>query len=205
MAKDTCEESRGLSVFWLKKHDYFCGWKSGGIRWISGFGNESSIGFTVDIQEPFRHIRFNYTRTGWDGEKEKMDYRIELTTTPCYFGSKRYWFVCPLSVSGIPCNRRVGILYLAGKWFGCRKCYDLAYDSQQFSRGGSLGALFKYMTLTERLGKKEDMMRVKYWRGRPTKRYARFLQKARILDGYGERALMEAEVMKRCGMGRKTV
>ena len=61
----------------------------------------------------------------------QVNYRVELTTTPCNFAGKRYWFICPLVVDGIPCRRRVGKLYLPpGEiYFGCRKCYNLTYRS----------------------------------------------------------------------------
>jgi hypothetical protein len=38
-----------------------------------------------------------------------------------------------LVVSGSPCYRRVGKLYLppGGRYFGCRHCYDLTYTSCQ--------------------------------------------------------------------------
>ena len=43
------------------------------------------------------------------------------------------FFVCPLVVRGSPCERRVGKLYLppGGRYFGCRLCYDLTYESDQ--------------------------------------------------------------------------
>ncbi|MEI6127263.1 MAG: hypothetical protein WCQ99_12005 [Pseudomonadota bacterium] len=48
-----------------------------------------------------------------------------MTTTLVYFGGSRYWFLCP----GRGCGRRVGKLYGAGKYFLCRHCYNLTYDS----------------------------------------------------------------------------
>jgi len=49
------------------------------------------------------------------------------------FGGVRWWFVCPLSVNGVECRKRVGKLYLPPrqKYFGCRHCYDLSYQSRQ--------------------------------------------------------------------------
>lgn len=173
MAKDTCETNTDLSIFWLRRHGYLCGWKSGGIKWTNGWG-ENAIGFTVDTVDDFPHIRFRYTRTSWDGQKEEMDYRVELTTTPCHFGSKRYWFICPLVVNGVRCRRRVGVLYGAGSYYGCRHCHDLAYESQQVS--GRFSILGKYYDLRTKITKEEDAIRVCFWKGRPTKRYARLLR-----------------------------
>ena len=66
----------------------------------------------------------NYT-----GEKTKMEYKVDITDTPCHLGGVRYWFICPLR----NCGRRVGKLYLplGGKYFACRHCYDLTYRSCQ--------------------------------------------------------------------------
>jgi hypothetical protein len=59
--------------------------------------------------------------------------RVEVTTTPCRFGGRRFWFRCPIEHNGIPCKRRVLRLYLppGREKFGCRRCYDLTYRSCQ--------------------------------------------------------------------------
>jgi hypothetical protein len=64
-----------------------------------------------------------------------MEYRVELTRTPCAYGGGRYWFLCPLTKDGVYCGNRVGKLYLPrrGRFFGCRECYDLTYESCQKS------------------------------------------------------------------------
>lgn len=66
-------------------------------------------------------------------DKEELDYKVQLVTTPCNLGGLRYWFVCPLVVNDRPCGKRVGKLYLppGGKYFGCRSCYNLTYQSQK--------------------------------------------------------------------------
>jgi hypothetical protein len=71
---------------------------------------------------------------------------VELTTTRPRFGGLRWWFVCPLLVSGRPCRRRVGKLYLPprARYFGCRHCYDLTYTSCQESR--KYDGAFRFMS-----------------------------------------------------------
>jgi hypothetical protein len=66
-------------------------------------------------------------------DKEEVNIPVRLTTTPTQFGRPRYWFICPLIVRGIACNRRAGKLYLppGAKYFGCRKCHELTYRSCQ--------------------------------------------------------------------------
>lgn len=151
-------------------------------------GRRSSIGIIVDIEgEPY--VKVNYTITDREtSEKTDYDYRINLTTTPCNFGGVRYWFICPLSVNGITCGRRVGTIYLAsgGKYFGCRHCYNLFYESRnepRLARPGGIG----YPINAERLYE-ELYMQIKQWtwRGRPTRKARKF----KILEQRMEGGLM---------------
>ena len=171
MAKDTAEESRGISVSWLKKHDYFIGWRSGTITWTSGWDeSKSSIGITVDTEA--KTIRFVYTQTSWDDEKRDMDYSFNLDTTPCHFGGHRYWFICGLSVAGRYCGRRVGVLYKSpGSWYwGCRHCHNLCYDSQKENRRS---ALFGFIDLELKAEKLEEKIKRRFYAGRPTRKQRR--------------------------------
>ena len=54
-------------------------------------------------------------------------FRLLFTTTSCYLGGVRYWFLCP------SCSKRVGKLYapLSADEFKCRHCYNLTYKSTQ--------------------------------------------------------------------------
>ena len=85
---------------------------------------DSSIG--VDVCPPER-LRLRYVETDRDGERKKYSYYISLDTTPCFFGGKRWWFLCP------ECQRRCRIIYGASSsgYFACRLCHDLTYRSQQ--------------------------------------------------------------------------
>ena len=44
--------------------------------------------------------------------------------TPCRFGGRRPWFLCPV------CRYNAAILYAAGDTWACRKCLGLSYASQ---------------------------------------------------------------------------
>ena len=132
------EECDDIDVFWLRRHDYFCGFNRGRVVWRYGSGKEAN---SVDIEVLVHpesvgedHIRFSYTVTDrGTREKRHLDYKVELVTTPCNFGKFRYWFVCPLGTNGRYCGRRVAKLYLPGRadYFGCRHCYNLTYRSQK--------------------------------------------------------------------------
>jgi hypothetical protein len=62
-----------------------------------------------------------------------VEQRVPITWTPCRFGGRRPWFVCPASSGGRYCGRRVAVLYGAGELFACRRCCGLVYASQQES------------------------------------------------------------------------
>jgi hypothetical protein len=92
--------------------------------------------------------------TAW----KSVEQRVPITWTPCYFGGRRPWFVCSVYSNGRYCGRRVAVLYGAGELYACRRCYGLAYASQQGSpmdRG-----LTKAQKIRERLGGSTDIFDV---------------------------------------------
>ncbi len=58
--------------------------------------------------------------------------RIAISWTRCRFGGSRPWFHCSA------CGCRAAKLYRAGWLYLCRRCCDLAYQSQRLSRKGRL-------------------------------------------------------------------
>jgi hypothetical protein len=196
-SKNNCETSTPLSMRFLKSQGYLDGsWRHGWVKWTSSLtGHENSIVVLGSVSDNDPHFRLQYSKTGWDGEKESFDYRVEVTKTSCYFGGYRYWFICPLIRSGVPCRRRVGVLYIGSSYFGCRKCHDLAYHSQQETHSGWRGAFGKI--LFTGYDEKEAAMRVKYWKGRPTKRYARLLRKMGQADDPVALAMAERSLLSR--------
>jgi hypothetical protein len=140
-------------------------------------GKQSSIGITVNIEdEPY--VKVNYTITDcYTDEKTDYDYKINLTTTPCHFGGVRYWFICPLSTNGVYCGRRTGTLYLAsgGKYFGCRHCYNLSYESRNEPHFARRGGLYYPLKLDSQIEKLCSQINRRTYKGRPTKK-ARKLQ-----------------------------
>jgi hypothetical protein len=77
---------------------------------------------------------------------------VPLTWTACNFGGERPWFVCP----GDGCGRRVAIMYGPGRYFLCRRCYDLVYESQR--ENAMSRALRRAQNIRERLGGSANMM-----------------------------------------------
>ena len=77
---------------------------------------------------------------------------VSLDWTDCNFGGKRPRFVCP----GVGCGRRSAILYGLGKYFLCRHCYDLTYQSQRCNK--MYRALHRAQNIRRRLGGSANMM-----------------------------------------------
>jgi len=110
--------------------------QTGGWAWYTGEApakETASIGYeicTLNDRPPW--VRLFYTVTSTN---ERIDYRVLLTTTRPRFGGLRWWFLCPLSLNGRACGRRVRKLYLppGSHYFGCRHCFNLTYTSTQES------------------------------------------------------------------------
>lgn len=181
MPRAIAEQSNAFKISFLKKHGYLnkdYSYMSGGISWSFGYSEKkNSINYSVhrDNWETNRdeaYVRLKYMHTDyWTGEKSDMDFKIPLTTTPCYFGGVRYWFVCPLFKNGQYCGRRVGVLYAIGKWFGCRHCGRIAYNSQ-FE-----GKRFRFGSIAEPdVERAYNEVKRRYYNGKITRKYERYLR-----------------------------
>ena len=171
-AKTTVEEATQLSIFKLKEFGLLRGYCASTLTWTRRLsGHKSSIGIVVDTEDLYAKV--NYTITDRNsGEKTDYDYKISLTTIPCNFGSVRYWFLCPLGTNGVYCGRRVGTLYLApgGKYFGCRHCYKLSYESRNESRLGRFGGIGFTLKADRQIEELYSQIKRWTWRGKPTKK-----------------------------------
>lgn len=76
-------------------------------------------------------------------KEEQLKQTVKVEYTPCYFGGKRPWLVCP----GENCGRRVKRLYRWNKAWLCRKCHGLAYASQLQSKRCRLLSKVKHLRL----------------------------------------------------------
>jgi len=188
--KDTVEDCRSVSIAFLNKHGYLspqcC--QSGGISWKNCYDEETaSMGIAVSMIEGERYARFQYTITDrHSGEKTDYDYKVSLTTTLCNFGGVRYWFICPLSLNGVYCGRRVGKLYLGpgGRYYGCRHCYDLSYESRNRSHSGWVGQVVYVLTLERQVEKLRSRIKRDFYDGRPTKKFRRLIMMQHRLNAH---------------------
>jgi hypothetical protein len=106
--------------------------------WYRGEDVTASISYRLETRGyVIEGVRFFYITIDTNcGEKKDFNYVIPVVSTLCNFGGVRWWFVCPLFVNDCVCNRRCRIVYMppGAEYFGCRKCYELTYESRQRHR-----------------------------------------------------------------------
>ena len=140
--KGTVEDYHLLDVRVL----YRKGWLRSGMEgrwcWLREGQEVAAIGWKVekvwvegdDLAEA---VELCYTVTSPAGDSEDLHYEVALDWTRCNYGRHRPWFICPGMVNNVPCIQRVAILY-GGRYFLCRSCYRLSYESQRKDRSGRL-------------------------------------------------------------------
>jgi hypothetical protein len=121
----------------------------GGWHWTRNDERVSSVALVTDADN--LHLIYRI-RTRNEGE-EDVEQTVRIVRVPCRFGGSRPYFIC----SGISCGRRVAQLHGPGRYFLCRHCYGLAYQSQREQRHDR--ALRRANAVRMRLGGKPGMAR----------------------------------------------
>ena len=147
--RTTTEECHSLDVRKLHREGLLNGANRFSWSWSRAGKESASIrGFFYG-----NHVTLSYRhRSGMTGEWEDVKELIALEWTACNFGGERPWFLCP----GAGCGRRVAILYGPGKYFLCRHCYELRYESQREDKKGR--AWRRAQKIRQRLGGSANMM-----------------------------------------------
>lgn len=120
---DCTDDYRSLDIRRWQREGYLVPGRQLDWQWMKN--GEKVAAITVKVEVGQLRLVYNYRRNGSDWES--LDYPVELQTTTCNYGGVRYWFTC----SAVGCGRRVAVLYLGGKFFACRHCYQLVYRSQR--------------------------------------------------------------------------
>ncbi len=191
--KEESDNLKKIEMSWLKKQGMLSAWYFGTINWTHGWsGTKTSIGITVSTNS--KTVRLNYIQTDSDGTKRDFDYTVSLTETPCHYGGTRFWFICPLVKSGVPCKRRVGVLYKGGDYFGCRHCYELTYNSRNENRHSIHYALFRSLSLWKKIEDIEKTIKRPYYAQKPTRKQMRVLRMQGELIYLGPSVLNDSRV-----------
>jgi len=152
--KTTTGECQSMDVRYLHREGLLKPGHWFSLRWSRAGRETGSIrGAVLGNEKPEQVILTYRHRSGPGGEWEDVREPVALSWTACNFGGERPWFVCP----GAGCGRRVAVLYGPGKYFLCRHCYDLVYESQRENK--MYRALRRAQTIRERLGGSANMMK----------------------------------------------
>jgi hypothetical protein len=145
--KDTVEHCLSLDVrAWQRGHLLHAG-LGFTTRWSNHQG-EVVASIRVRVQPGGVLLSYHV----WRGEElwQAVEELVALTWTSCHYGGQRPWFLCPGVGQGQDCGRRVAILYGVGRYFRCRHCARLSYESQRDARPMRL--LTKAQQIRWRLG-----------------------------------------------------
>jgi hypothetical protein len=166
---DTTDDYNSISIYKLNEWNYIplndksFFTNAGTLTWSSWKG-ESTVSTATYKHAGEAHIVFNYTATDRQtGEAESVHHKFELVSTPCNLGGFRYWFSCY-------CGKRVGILYIDGRYIGCRNCFHLTYQTRKETRTSKLEPLRKALEYELKLRTLDDKIKVRDYNGRPTRK-----------------------------------
>lgn len=140
--KETTEQCHRVDIRYLKRQGLLKPGYSGSLRWSRNGEQTGSIRYRVE--ENRMVLLYRHRPSG--GEWEEVEEPVYFDWTPCNYEGQRRWFICPI----LGCRKRVAVLYGAGKYFACRHCYDLAYESQRENSYGR--AIQRQQKIIERLG-----------------------------------------------------
>lgn len=120
---DCTDDCRSIDVRSWQRQDLL----RAGLSFSCSWSRRGKSTGQINVSSEPGAMKLSYSCRVLGGDWQYLDYAVSLQTTTCRYGGKRYWFTCP----AVGCGQRVAVLYLGGKYFACRKCYQLAYKSQR--------------------------------------------------------------------------
>jgi hypothetical protein len=115
----TCESNRRIDLRYMKRNRLLEVGRHGTLSWTYAGESHGRIGYSTHRDR----LQLNYSRQDEVGDWHSVEEIVWFTFTGQHLGGDRRWFRCP------GCGRRCAILY-GGVRFRCRRCYRLAYQSQ---------------------------------------------------------------------------
>ncbi len=187
--KSRVDEVRSIDILDLQRKGVFS--KGSSWSWTSSWSRNGEvvafISYRVEAGENGPSgLRFMYSIGEKDtGEKKDYDYVISVVATPCNFGGKRWWYMCPLVVNGRSCRRRCRIVYMppGAEYFGCRECHRLTYESRQRHREKFYEGFEKPYKTVDVL--QEELARARSWR-KKEKLWCRLSRACTAIESYAD-------------------
>ena len=112
----TVDDTPRIDIRYMRRRGLLHSGESGTLSWSFGANHFGMVDFECHAD---RLILYR------QGRRSQVDAQIvQFDTTPCNYGGKRRWFLCP------SCSRRVAVLCGVANVFRCRHCHQLPYLSQ---------------------------------------------------------------------------
>jgi hypothetical protein len=173
-AKITVEECPRISINDIKKSNQL---RHGDMTKINWPKLGISLTVAISIKNSTPRAAFLINRLPYStGMKPLSIAKTRLLSTPCHFGGERYWFSC------YSCSKRVGIVYFppGAPFFLCRHCCNLSYQSRNTS--GKRGK-WAHLEAMFAMDDAEEAVKNKFYAGKPTRRYRKYLKLQRRFIG----------------------
>jgi len=122
--KATVDSQNTINVRYLKEQGLLIAGRQGELTWNSRGEQVGAIGY--ETKKNGIQLTYNFRRNN-EGEWQSIKQLVLFDYTPCHYGGQRVWLLCS------ECDRRVTAIHSAGKYFLCRHCYGLNYQSQHES------------------------------------------------------------------------
>lgn len=161
-----------IEMPWLKKNGYLQDYKSSWLERTNVYTGQAErvhIAVSTSLIPEENYIKLH------SGDSSQT---IQLTTTCCRFGNKRYWFECH------DCKRRIAVLYRLNDYFSCQQCHNLTYHSKRLNPKSWTYAFEQAISLQKKIHALEASMVKRYYQGRQTKKYARLDMLYKRLGNY---------------------
>ncbi len=198
MSKAEADNLKKIEIWWLLKDMKNRLIKSGDISWGEN-ASHGSISYELCLTPDYPRLHLSYViGSDYSEEKKEIKYMVPIIQTDCYFGSTRFWFQCSLYKNGERCGRRVGVLYKAGEYFGCRHCYELTYSSRNENRRYKMQGLFRVVELEKKIENLQAKTTKYTYRGRLTRKARRLERLILEFRHYSEniKSLLDDELIQ---------
>ena len=168
--KIEADDLRKITIFQFRKYLRSYDLQFGKNEWKDSYGQKHVISAFISITDNESYARLRYSRFFILSETIIFDRTVQLVTTPCHYGKYRYWFICP------DCQKRIGVLYANGNYLACRHCQDLTYKSKNFGKKSRNYEFIQLATVPDKMIELTGNLRSRYYAGKPTRRFRKFIK-----------------------------
>lgn len=113
------DEMQSIDISDLNRWGTLTAGRSGTLYWSNNGRDKTEVGYQSTSDAFILKYRYRLQDGHWHDVREVFNF----TYTRQHIGGQRRWFLCP------GCKQRCRIIF-GGKYFRCRKCHGLVYDSQ---------------------------------------------------------------------------